>query len=499
MINKVFKYSKKRGMFGGIGYLTGDKDRSVSPTYLRGHEAITRELLASATGKRQYTTGCCSFKELESQFNSDFKNEVMDLYEETLMAGFPAEHYCMDWIEHTDKDGRLELNWHIVNQDLVTGRVLQPYYYKQDQVRIDLAKQIINDKYNLHSPDDPANFRDAGNRANFGDRANIQERIIQQISAQIEAEQIDNRGDIIELLNSTEWIEVSRIGKDFISIKIKNNNDIKKSIRFRGGIFSDKFNAGSSQYAEAKIESAQHFSEQRQHRLVGNTKKLKEFNANVAEKRRHLLAAPKPNVRNTKKNKLQGKTAFRTNDPSTERLNHTGELKKQTDTEIYAADNTRAGGRNGGTDRGNLDRNTTTLLKKDLLNIINEKNERLSENISRGGTGNTSPIREQQQRTTRLIKTYVNRVRECTKRGIEAIKQSIAERNIRAGETSKNIADLNEKCRILDELINGVGGITMKTGIFANALAPQEQQECAAQQESTHATPAPSRPMGPVL
>jgi hypothetical protein len=482
MINNVFKYSKKRGMFGGINYLTGDKDRSVSPTYLRGNEAITRELLAAATGTRQYTTGCCSFKELESQFNSDFKNEVMDLYEETLMAGFPAEHYCMDWIEHTDKNGRLELNWHIVNQDQVTGRVLQPYYHKQDQVRIDLAKQIINDKYNLHSPDDPTYFRDAGNRNNFGDRAKNQEHIIQQISAEIEDEQIDNRQDIIEFLSAIEWIDVSRITKSSISIKIKNNDEIKKPIRFKGGIFSDKFDAGSSQYAEAKIESAQQFSEQRERRLVGNTKNLKKLNENVAKKRRHLLTAPKPNIRNTDQNKQTSKTTFRPDEPSATPINHTGEIKKQTDTEIYAADNTRAGGGHGGIGRGNLDRDVSARLKINLLNKITAQNDKYNKNIGRGRTGDTSAISGQQQRITCIIKTYVNKLRDCTKRGIERIRGFATERNSGAGESSKYIADFNEKCRTLDELINGsdgfgIGGITMKP----------------------KATPAPRKPRGMVL
>lgn len=482
MINKVFKYSKKRGMLGGIDYLTGSKNRITAPTYLRGNEAITRELLANATGTRQYTTGCCSFKELESNFDSDFKNEVMNLYEKTLMSGFPSEHYCLDWIEHTDKNGRLELNWHIVNQDLVTGRVLQPYYYKQDQVRIDLAKQVINDKHNLHSPDDPTNFRDAGNRNNFGDRAKIQDRIIQQISAEIESEQIDNRQDIIEFLNTTEWIDVSRITKGSISINIKNNDEIKKPIRFKGGVFSDKFDAGSSQYAQAKIESAKQFSEQRQQRLVKNTKRLNELNANIAEKRRHLLAPPVTNVRNTVKHKQQAKSDFEPNEPRTEPINHTSELQKQGDTEIHAPDNTGTNVGASNTGSRHLDRNAAAL-KIDLLNKINKQNDKYNKNNSRGRTGYTNAIKDQQQRTTSIIKAYISKLRGCTKRCIETITGLTRKRNSRARPTSNNIADLNEKCRILDEIIHGsdwdgFGGITMKikTGRFTNALAPPQQK-----------------------
>nr|WP_176453541.1 hypothetical protein [Vibrio parahaemolyticus] len=114
MLNKVFKYSKHKGRFGGINYLLGDVNRSVKPELLRGNEAITRQLLLQATGEREYTTGVLSFKELAQDVSLDVQNEIMDLYEETLMAGFPKDHYDMMWIRHTDKEGRLELNWHVV-------------------------------------------------------------------------------------------------------------------------------------------------------------------------------------------------------------------------------------------------------------------------------------------------------------------------------------------------------------------------------------------------
>jgi hypothetical protein len=493
MNNTVFKYNKKRGMFGAIDYLTGDKTRSVAPTYLRGNEAVTRELLANTTGTRAYTAGVCSFKEMESQLDSDLKNEVMDLYEETLLAGFPPEHYCMDWIEHTDKNGRLELNWHIVNQDLVTGRVLQPYFHKQDQVRIDLAKQIINDKYNLHSPDDPANFRDSGNRNNFGDRARIQERIIQQISAGIESEQIDNRQDIIELLNATEWIDVSRVTKNSISIKIKKNDEIKKPIRFAGGVFSDKFDTGSSQYAQAKIDSAREFSEQRERRLVANTKRLKELNENIAGKRQHLLTAPIKKVRNTNQNKQTAKATFKPNEPRATSVNHVDELKKQRDTEIHAPDNIGASVGVNSTDSGDLDRDASARLKTKLLNKITAQNDKYNQNIDRGRTGDTSAISDQQQRTTRIIEAFIDRLQKLF-RGVggaignrikttHSTGRCVEIRTTTAPEIRDTYAELNEKCHRLNELIvrRGRGGITIKPqmGVFKNAHAPQQQQECA--------------------
>lgn len=300
MLNKVFEIKKSKGPHGGIDYLLGNEGRSSDPELLRGNEAITRQLLVETTGEQAYTTGVCSFEELASDVPFEVQEEIMDLYEETIMAGFPRDHYDMMWIRHTDKNGRLELNWHIVNQDLVTGRVITPYYDKQDQYRLNLAKQIINDKYNFASPDDPAREREITAENNFGDRKDVQEKINSAILDELNNDRINNRDGVINFLNNMDGIEISRITPSSISIKITNNDDIKKPIRLKGAIFSNKFNQAIGSYLSAKAEFAEEYNRQRDKRLAANIEKLQESNKRIAASRERLLEAPKTNPRNTK-------------------------------------------------------------------------------------------------------------------------------------------------------------------------------------------------------
>ena len=56
------------------------------------------------------------------------------------------------------------------------GKSFNPYLAKFDQHRIDLIKRIINDEYNLSSPDDPAREQTiSGNKKNIGHYKNLEE------------------------------------------------------------------------------------------------------------------------------------------------------------------------------------------------------------------------------------------------------------------------------------------------------------------------------------
>ena len=80
------------------------------------------------------------------------------------------------WVEHSDKNGRLELNFLIPKIDLITGNSFNPYLAKFDQNRIDLIKRIINDEYNLSSPDDPAREQTiSASKKNIGNYQNLEE------------------------------------------------------------------------------------------------------------------------------------------------------------------------------------------------------------------------------------------------------------------------------------------------------------------------------------
>lgn len=463
MLNKVFKYTEHRGRFGGIDYLMGDKARAEKPELLRGNEAITRQLLSTAKGAKAYTTGVCSFKELAKDVSLDVQNEIMDLYEKTIMAGFPPDHYDMIWIRHTDKNGRLELNWHIVNQDLQTGRVLKPYFHKQDQYRIDLAKKIINDKYGFHSPDDPENRRDFTSENNFGCRKEAQDKINEYVAYAIENGLVDNQNDVKDFLDSLEDIEVTRVTKKGISIKITNNDEIKKTIRFTGLAFSKEFN-GLESTVEAKKQLADEFNKQRNKRLRENIKKLERANREITEVRKPLLVSIEDNRRN--------KFSFVDNDNSdnesrieskrnSQRRSGDNENTKQLDSKVHEtiSDNTAS----------DFDINDDWIHSGEVL--LKEKKETLEElkNYNNEHIRNTERRREeviriprqQSPRAKNLFTNFIKFIREISKRN-EAERSLFIEAARTRKEQQQTFVSRTQECHAacqrLVQLLRGSNG-----------------------------------------
>ena len=73
-----------------------------------------------------------------------------------LLAGLERDkNFNILWVEHTDKENHLELNFVIPKIELQSLKSLQPYYHKADLSRVDTFKEIINLEYDLSDPNDP--------------------------------------------------------------------------------------------------------------------------------------------------------------------------------------------------------------------------------------------------------------------------------------------------------------------------------------------------------
>ncbi len=141
------------------------------------------------------------------------------------------------WVEHSDKNGRLELNFLIPKIDMPTGKSFNPYLAKFDQHRIDLIKRIINNEYNLSSPDDPAREQTiSGNKKNIVHYQNLEE-LDKKLHELVREGYIKNRDHMIELLNQS-GIEVTRSTKKSITVVLPNQ---KTKNRLKGGIYDANF------------------------------------------------------------------------------------------------------------------------------------------------------------------------------------------------------------------------------------------------------------------
>ena len=234
MVVKFFS-DKRGGGIGSLNYLL-DKKRVEQGTakILSGDEYITRDLVMSMSQKHKTCVGCLSFE--EANIDESTKKELMQDFERVLMTDEMQGHYNILWVEHTDK-GRLELNFVIPKIDLQSGRAFNPYFHKIDYSRKDLWTDYVNLKYSFTDPKDPAKEQSLQGSKKQYELIKDYEALDKLLQEQVANGSIKSRQNIIELLKQSN-IEVTRAGKDYISVKLPQS---KKAKRFKGGIYDEQF------------------------------------------------------------------------------------------------------------------------------------------------------------------------------------------------------------------------------------------------------------------
>ena len=282
MIVKFFR-GDHSAVTNGLNYLEGGtKRRSVAPQLLSGNPDITKEWLKEASRfSKSFTYGCLSFEEADIPAHQ--KMQLMASFEQTLLIGLTPEQYDIVWIEHRDK-GRLELNFHIVNMELTTGKALTPYVHRRDMARIDAWKSIANDTFGFTDPNDPTKRR----TFTLGDNSQPRRELMAHIDTylfELAATGILNcQQDVVDVLNEIEGITVSRTSKSSISFKA---DGYQKPIRLKGELYAKSY-TGIENSAAKQAERTASFARQRQERLKANKQKLQQRNQHLARQRRKI-------------------------------------------------------------------------------------------------------------------------------------------------------------------------------------------------------------------
>lgn len=177
--------------------------------------------------------GCLSFE--ETDIDLDTKRKIIDEFETLLLGGY-KERFNVLWVQHVDK-ARLELNFAIPKIDIESSMAFNPYYDKVDRPLIDTWQNYVNLKFGFTDPKDPAKAHMLqGSRKEIGvikDYIELEKILTEKFINQ----EFSCRDDILKALRDSN-IEVSRVGKDYISIKLPNT---KKAKRFKGDMFSEDF------------------------------------------------------------------------------------------------------------------------------------------------------------------------------------------------------------------------------------------------------------------
>ena len=166
-----------------------------------------------------------------------------------LLGWVNAEQYNICWIEHTDK-GKLELNFFVPNVELSTGKRLNLYYDRADRHLAESFKKAVNLEYGLTSPDDPQKCQtvsiDKPLPKNTKDAIAALNGLIEHEFSQ---GNIQNRQDVIACFEKNGF-EISRQGKDYLSIKNENG----RNVRLKGAFYEQFFEADKARRAIAEAE-----------------------------------------------------------------------------------------------------------------------------------------------------------------------------------------------------------------------------------------------------
>ncbi len=223
---------------GSVNYLLNERVKQGTAKVLKGDANLTKSLLLSLTQKHKACVGCLSFE--ESNIDESLKYELMESFENALLTQEMQGRYNILWVEHTDK-GRLELNFVIPKIDLEKQKAFNPYYHKVDLKRIDTWQNVVNLKYTFTNPKDLKkqqisnyhNTKTPQGKAIFKNYKELDNYLYNAVTQGL----LNSRAEIIELLQASNY-EITRQGKDYISVKLPNQ---QKAKRLKGIIYDERF------------------------------------------------------------------------------------------------------------------------------------------------------------------------------------------------------------------------------------------------------------------
>ncbi|ACJ08731.1 relaxase (plasmid) [Helicobacter pylori P12] len=222
---------------GSVNYLLNERVEQGTAKVLKGDANLTKSLLLSLTQKHKACVGCLSFE--EPNINESLKYELMESFEHALLTQEMQGRYNILWVEHTDK-GSLELNFVIPKIDLERQKAFNPYYHKVDLKRIDTWKDCINLKHNFTNPKDLEKQHNIQQHQTKNPKNKELLTTYEKLDKLIQdnlGKLFNSRDDIINFLKSNQC-EVTRQGKDYISVKLPNE---PKAKRLKGFYYHETF------------------------------------------------------------------------------------------------------------------------------------------------------------------------------------------------------------------------------------------------------------------
>lgn len=243
MMVRIFKTGTGSAK-SAINYLMGKNDhtgkpRSVPPELLHGSPSLFQLVSNGTDRKHKYVSGAISFRDTEKPDAAQIQ-KIMDSFKASFLPGLKeCENYADAWIAHRDK-GNLELHFVVAGTEMQTGRQLNIHPPgKRNIEHFQAFTQVMNQAMGYYQvTPDPLKVAlsefEAKSKAGKQSRR-VKTLLAKELHSHIVSGKITDRDELITHLEDN-YGEVTRVGKDYISIRLPGS---AKAKRLMGPLFQE--------------------------------------------------------------------------------------------------------------------------------------------------------------------------------------------------------------------------------------------------------------------
>lgn len=238
MIISTFKTGKGKAK-GPLNYLLGkDKDnkpRDPAPEIIKGDRKLTEVLIDSNHRQYKYTSGAIAFRDNEKPTDEQINKIIRDF--ETAFTPGLQERVPLLWVKHQEK-GNTELHFIAPMQDSRTGKqfnICPPGEQFKQMFRDFQAFQ--NEKHGWEQVRGSlfkSQMTEIDKAVPDCKEKKLKELLSKALENQAKNGKLNNRNELVDFLKKIGF-EITRLGKDYLSIKHKN---ALKATRLKGPAFS---------------------------------------------------------------------------------------------------------------------------------------------------------------------------------------------------------------------------------------------------------------------
>lgn len=224
-----------------IAYLLGEEDHKgeirASVEVWRGNPKLTGKIIDSLKTVYRYTSGVINFAP-EDQPTDNEIGSVLDEFERVSFAGLEKNQYDFCAVVHRESNGGVHVHVIVPRIELTKGKAMNiapPGW----QLTYDPLRDAFNHDKGWARPDDPSRARLVQQgKAKPQWRAGVDHKIVvtNYLTELVAAGLVSDRRGVLDAL--AEIGEVTRAGKDYVSVKLEGS---AKAIRLKGVLYGDDF------------------------------------------------------------------------------------------------------------------------------------------------------------------------------------------------------------------------------------------------------------------